>query len=294
MLGRTIPLALVWSCVATASMADAISDWNEKTVAFVTARQLPPPQAERVMAMVHAAMFDAVNSIERRYRPAIAQVPASEAASKDAAAAAAAASVLAGLYPEATELKDATATYLATVADGEAKSAGLRVGEAMAAQVLEARAKDGSHAVDAYRPKTKPGVYVPTALTVGSTWVDLKPFVLKSSSQFRPQPPLPLSGEQWANDYNEIKRLGSRTSTQRTAKQTGRSLLARARALNLLSGGAPSRSGQKTRSRRQRAFHGTRCARPERRVRGGLRRQISLRPVAPDHGHQEWRHRRQS
>ena len=112
MLGRTIPLSLVWSCVATASMADAISDWNEKTVAFVTARQLPPPQAERVMAMVHAAMFDAVNSIERCYRPAIAQVPASAAASKDAAAAAAAASVLAGLYPEAAELKDVTATYL--------------------------------------------------------------------------------------------------------------------------------------------------------------------------------------
>jgi hypothetical protein len=217
---RTIPLALVWSCVATASMADAISDWNEKTVAFVTARQLPPPQAERVMAMVHAAMFDAVNSIERRYRPAIAQVPASGAASKDAAAAAAAASVLAGLYPEATELKDATATYLVTVADGEAKSAGIHLGEAMAARVLEARAKDGSHVADAYRPKTKPGVYVPTALTVGSTWVDLKPFVLKSSSQFRPQTPIPLSGEQWANDYNEIKRLGSRTSTQRTAKQT--------------------------------------------------------------------------
>src|SRR5262245_48265932 len=155
MFRRTIPLALVWSCVATAAMsADAISDWNERTVAFVTTRRAPPPQAERVMAMVHVAMFDAVNSIERRYRPAIAQVPLPGAASKESAAVAAAGTVLAGLYPEAAELKDAMATYLAAMAGGEAKSAGIRLGEAVAARVLEARANDGSQSADAYRPKT--------------------------------------------------------------------------------------------------------------------------------------------
>ena len=67
MFNRAILWAIVWSCAATTCVsANAISDWNEKTVAFVTARQVPPPQAERVMAMVHVAMFDAVNSIERR------------------------------------------------------------------------------------------------------------------------------------------------------------------------------------------------------------------------------------
>src|SRR3954470_11089415 len=102
MFYRTIPLVIVWSCVATTSVsADVISDWNEKTVAFVTARQVPPPQAERVMAMVHVAMFDAVNSIERRYRPGLTQLPAPATASKEAAAAAAAGTVLIGLYPEA-------------------------------------------------------------------------------------------------------------------------------------------------------------------------------------------------
>jgi hypothetical protein len=220
MLKRTIPLALLWSCMATASMADAVSDWNEKTVDFVTNRQLPPPQAERVMAMVQVAMFDAVNSIEPRYRPAIAQVPAPKAASKEAAAAAAAASVLTGLYPGAAELKEITTTYLAALTDNEAKSAGVRTGEAIAMRVLDARAKDGSDAADAYRPKTKPGVYVPTALTVGTSWVELKPFALKSASQFRPQPPIAMTSQQWASDYNEIKQLGSRTSTQRTARQT--------------------------------------------------------------------------
>ncbi len=67
---RTIWLVMVWSCFATTPVfADVISAWNEKTVAFLTVRNVPPPQAERVMAMVHLAMFDAVNSIVNRYRP---------------------------------------------------------------------------------------------------------------------------------------------------------------------------------------------------------------------------------
>ena len=87
MFNRAILWAIVWSCAATTCVsANAISDWNEKTVAFVTARQVPPPQAERVMAMVHVAMFDAVNSIERRYRPGVTQLLSPATASKEAAA----------------------------------------------------------------------------------------------------------------------------------------------------------------------------------------------------------------
>jgi PAP2 superfamily len=221
MFNRAILWAVVWSCAATTSVsADAISDWNEKAVAFVTARQVPPPQAERVMAMVHLAMFDAVNSIERRYRPGVTQLPSPATASKEAAAAVAAGTVLIGLYPEAAELKGAMAAYLAAMPGGEAKSAGVRLGEAVAATVLQARAKDGSEAADAYRPKAKAGVYVPTALTVGSTWPNLKPFALTGASQFRPQPPIALDSEQWAADYNEIKSLGGRTSSKRSARQT--------------------------------------------------------------------------
>jgi len=218
---RTIWLVMVWSCFATTPVfADVISAWNEKTVAFLTVRNVPPPQAERVMAMVHLAMFDAVNSIVNRYRPGITQVSAPATASKDAAAAAAAGTVLVGLYPESARLKDAMAVYLAAMPDGDAKSAGIRLGETVAAQVLDARANDGSQAADAYRPKTKAGAYVPTALTVGSTWPELRPFVLTSGSQFRPQPPLPLRSTQWAADYNEIKLLGGRNSSKRSIRQT--------------------------------------------------------------------------
>src|SRR3954447_23772405 len=179
MFNRAILWTIVWSCTATTSVsADAISDWNEKAVALVTARQVPPPQAERMMAMVHVAMFDAVNSIERRYRPGLTQLPAPMTASTEAAAVGAAATVLPGLYPDATELKGTRAAYLAAMPAGEAKSAGVRLGEAVAAAVLQARAKDGSEAADAYRPKAKAGVYIPTAITVASTWPNLKPFVL--------------------------------------------------------------------------------------------------------------------
>jgi hypothetical protein len=98
--------------------------------------------------------------------------------------------------------------YLAAIADGEAKSEGIKIGDAVAARVLEARAGDGSDAPDAYRPKAKPGVYVPTPMTASSAWPKLKPFVMSSPSQFRPEPPISLASQQWATDYNEIKVFG--------------------------------------------------------------------------------------
>src|SRR5215510_151596 len=216
---RKVLVAVALITPAPSAFADVIADWNEKAIAFVTPR-MTPPAAQRVVAMVQVAMFDAVNSIERRYRPYLVQLPAPAAASKEAAAAAAAGSVLAGLNPQAqAELKAATTAYLSNVADGDAKSEGIRLGEVVAAKILEARAKDGADAADAYRPKTKPGVYVPTPTTVASMWPNVKPFAMTSPSQFRPGPPIALTSEQWANDYNEIRELGGRASSKRSAKQ---------------------------------------------------------------------------
>ena len=97
---RTLSLAVMLSCAAAAqASADAVGDWNQKAVTFGEARQMAPPQAERVMALVHLAMFDALNSIDRRYRPALVQLNSAVTASREAAAAAAAATVLAGLDP---------------------------------------------------------------------------------------------------------------------------------------------------------------------------------------------------
>src|SRR5712675_2060219 len=143
----------------TSAFANVITDWDDKAIVAVTPLAslggTSPYMAQRMMAMVHAAMFDAVNSIERRYRPYLVQLPADPATSKDAAAAAAAATVLATIDDKtAGEMKTALATYLAAIPDGAAKTQGIKLGEAVAAKVLTVRATDGSDAPDAYRPRT--------------------------------------------------------------------------------------------------------------------------------------------
>jgi Vanadium chloroperoxidase N-terminal domain/PAP2 superfamily len=212
-------VALIGS--APTAFGNVIGDWNEKVITFVTAKQMTPPAAERVMAMVHVAMFDAVNSIERRYRPYLTQLPAPPTTSQDAAAAAAASTVLGGLYPqEAAALKASMTIYLASIPDSAAKSEGIKLGETVAESILEARANDGSGAPDAYRPSTKPGLYVPTAIPIASMWPRVKPFAITSPGQFRPEPPVSLQSEQWAADYNELKAFGGKASTKRSARQT--------------------------------------------------------------------------
>jgi hypothetical protein len=220
-LRRVLPITIILAGLSSPVSADVIADWNEKAVAFVTKHRMLPPQAERVVASVHVAMFDAVNSIERRYRPYRLAVTTAKDTSKETAAAVAAGMVLAGLHPkDAEELNSLMGTYLATIPPGAAKSEGIKVGQEIAAKIIAERKVDGADAPDAYRPKTRPGVYVPTPITASSMWPNVKPFAMTSASQFRPQPPIPLNGEEWAADYNEIKALGGRTSTKRTARQT--------------------------------------------------------------------------
>src|SRR5262252_2763826 len=214
---------LLAACLLTpinTASANVVTDWDEKAVAFIQPRMVPPV-AYRAMAIQHIAMFDALNSIEPHYRPYYAQFPATQDTSKDAAAAAAAGAVLINLLPEiASEIQAALQSYLAAIPDSEAKSNGIKLGEAVAAKTLEARASDGSSAPDAYRPVTRPGLYIPTAVTVTPHWPDLTPFAMTSPSQFRPKPPIALESDQWAKDYNEIKELGEKNSSRRSARQT--------------------------------------------------------------------------
>ena len=233
-IARTMPRSLcaatigAWFAVVAAApaWANVITDWDEKAIAAVAPlASVPSPYtpyaAYRMMGLVHAAMFDAVNSIEPRYRPYLVRLPADRATSKEAAAAAAAATVLATIDAKtAGEMKVALASYLASIPDGVPKSEGVKLGEAVAARVLEARANDGSNAPDDYRPRTTPGVYVPTPIMRGPMWPRIKPFAMASPSQFRPGPPIALDSKEWAADFNEIKDHGGRDSTKRTAQQT--------------------------------------------------------------------------
>jgi PAP2 superfamily len=198
--------------------ADTITDWDTKATAVASSAAL----GEREVAIVDLAMFDAVNSIKRRYQPYLQQVPIAEPTSIDASAASAAATALALLHPQAAnDFKTALAEYLSHVsAPPAAIEAGIRLGETVAKRIVESRAADGATDIDPYRPKTKPGQYVPTAVMVCSTWATMRPFVLASPAQFRPGPPPALTSRQWAADYTEIKELGGKTSSKRSAQQT--------------------------------------------------------------------------
>jgi hypothetical protein len=198
--------------------ADTITDWDTRASAAAS----PAALGERETAIVDLAMFDAVNSIARRYRPYLVQIAPAQPASADAAAASAAATALALLHPQAAnDFKNALAENLKTLSASPAQiEAGTRLGETVARQIVESRAADGATGTDPYRPKTKAGQYVPTATMVCSTWSALRPFALESPSQFRPGPPVALQSREWATDYNEIKEIGAKTSSTRTAQQT--------------------------------------------------------------------------
>jgi hypothetical protein len=223
LVSRSLATALLGTLTVFAApspvRANVVTDWDERAVTIVT--PLGTYAAQRGIGMVHIAMFDAINSIERRFKPYLVQLPAPAGTSPDAAAAAAAATILAALdRTKANAMKAALASYLTLIPDGASKTDAVKLGEAVAAKVLEARANDGSDAPDAYRPRTSPGVYVPTALTFASMWPEVKPFAMVKASQFRPQPPISLESSDWATDYNEIKDYGGKTSARRSPQQT--------------------------------------------------------------------------
>ena len=104
--------------------------------------------------------------------------------------------------------------------DGRAKTDGIAVGEQAAAAVVASCADDGAMAPNTYRPHTTPGVYVPTMFPAVPHWGKRRPWVMTSGQQFRPGPPPALTSEAWKRDFDEIKAVGSKTSTTRTPEQT--------------------------------------------------------------------------
>src|SRR5689334_5697167 len=164
---KWIFLAILLTAPMTAAAGNVITDWDEKAASIVQPAAGPlPALAVRNIAIVHIAMFDAVNSIEPRFKPYKVRLPAPPDTSKEAAAAAAAGAVLVKLVPEAAaDVQSTLTTYLATLPDGEAKSKGIKLGEQVAAKILEARETDGGSIADAYRPRTRPGLYIPTPIT---------------------------------------------------------------------------------------------------------------------------------
>jgi hypothetical protein len=207
--------------LTSSARCDVIMDWNTKADAIGIEKQLPNVPNARGLAMLHIAMFEAVNAIDRRYAPYKLNLAAERTTSKEAAAASAAYDILVALYPDQKADLDATlAASLSGIAETEAKSKGIELGKKAAAGIIALRANDSSDKTENYRPYTTPGIYVPTTLPIESTSPALTPWVMGTGSQFRPGPPPALGSETWTRDLNEIREIGSRNSSKRTAEQT--------------------------------------------------------------------------
>ena len=218
---RSCVLVALAILVPSISIADVVIEWNQKANACVLEAKMYPFVGTRVMAIVHSSMFDAINSIEGQYTPYKFKVPAPTNSSPEAAGVAAAHATLVKLCPEQKASLDAAySASLAQVPDGAGKTAGIAVGEEVAAKVLAWRASDGGDAPNTYRPITTPSAYIVTTLPIGTQWGSGTPWVMKSGSQFRPASPPALSSATWTSDYNEAKEIGSKKSTQRTGAQT--------------------------------------------------------------------------
>jgi PAP2 superfamily len=229
--GRALAAVLVagWSTGfgAREVRADSVLDWNQIALEATAAAPFDPPRESRAMAMVHAAVFDAVNAIEEEFQPYAVAVEVEGPASAEAAAIAAAHGVLVGLYPDQrSTLDDARVRSLAGIPDGPAKAKGIRAGKAAASHILALRADDGAATAGTGGdvPPARPGVWTPTppallaALDPG--WGAVRPFVLHNGSQFRPRPPPALRSRLYARDFAEIVTIGSATSKTRTSAQT--------------------------------------------------------------------------
>ena len=208
------------ACVIDAK-ADVITDWNAKAGELVVESKLGTPPAVRAMAIVQTAVHEAVNAITGRYPSNGIQLAPAQGASVEAAVAAANRATLEKLIPaQQASIDSAYQAALGSIGDGASKSAGIAVGERAAAAVLASRADDSAIAPEKYRPHAAAGHYVPTAIPAVPQWPLRKPWLMASASQFRPGPPPALASGLWARDYNEVKALGGRNSTQRNAGQT--------------------------------------------------------------------------
>ncbi len=216
-------LAIFWLGLAQAAEADVVVDWNQIAVAGTSAG--PPVQA-RALAMVHAAIFDAVNSVELRYKPYAVDLRAPSGAAAEAAAAAAAHGILVRLDPTRQPAIDAAlAASLAKIPDSPGKSDGVALGREVAEKLFALRSDDGASAKGDYAfAAAGPGVYQPTlpmnSPPVLPQWRNVKPFLIVSATQFEMGGPPSPDSAAFARDFAEVKRLGGTASRERSNEET--------------------------------------------------------------------------
>src|SRR3954454_18417351 len=208
--------------------ANPVVDWNR----FLLGMQATPGDQPATvhptyeLAIMHAAIYDAVAAIDRRAQPYLTSVSAPAFASPEAAADTAAHETLVALYPNLrAPIDQQYASSLAAVATGPRRAQGVRVGQEVAQQILRLRADDGSGAAPIpFTPGTNPGDYqlTPPAFAPPqfTHWARVKPFMLRTAAQFRPPAPPALNSAKTAAALDEVRALGAAFGSTRTADQT--------------------------------------------------------------------------
>ena len=224
--------AVSLSLIAGSARADAVVDWNAIASQVIAAGGRPGPSTLLDFAVVHAAIFDAVQAIDGRYRPYHAVIPGASG-SLVAATAKAARDVLVQRFPaQAASINATYESYL--VSKGVASDdPGLAVGAAAAASIIALRANDGAFPTSqtpftgagdagAWRPTPSYLSGAPAGFSpMAAPWlVNVTPFAVKSTSQFRAKRPPELGSDEYARDFNEVKAMGAVNSTSRTQEQT--------------------------------------------------------------------------
>jgi len=229
-----IALALVALVLPTVARADAVTDWNliASNAIVVTAGQ-PPPVSALSFAMVQGAVYDAVNAIDRGYQPYLPEPPSNPTDSKEAAAATAAYRVLVGfgdlpgLFPaQQPTLQPIYDNYVAGLPDNPpgSRANGIAIGEATARTMLTNRQNDGRFGPPPVLYPPAPGIWRPTPPNFANDpapWVgNVRPFLVPNAEMLRTDGPNALTSDAYAEDFNEIKEVGSLNSTTRTPDQT--------------------------------------------------------------------------
>ena len=213
----------------SAQPVNAVIEWNRTLLAIVRTPGAQPAtiHSTRNFAILHAAIYDAVNNIEPKFSPYLVSLPnVPRSASEIAAADAAAHDVLVSLYPAFQASLDRELQQdLMQLPDNERKAQGVAVGQAIAAKLLAARSTDGANVTPPpYGPGTQPGDYQLTPPNFApadfTQWPQVTPFALERADEFRPGPPPALTSATYTEVFNEVKSLGFIDSTTRTAEQT--------------------------------------------------------------------------
>jgi hypothetical protein len=222
-----VPTSLPASAV---EVPDQVLAWNQHAYdELIVTKLQPPPVSVLNFALVHGAVYDAVNAIDGAYEPYLGAPAASPSYSEEAAAAAAAYRVLLYLVPDREpQLTGYYNDSLDLIPNGAAENGGVAVGEAAAAAMILERTGDGRNGTALFTEGTRKGEWRRVPLVTGGNsfrWVgQVDPFLIPSALQFGTAGPQRLGSDAYAREFAQVKRLGRATGSTRTADQTSQAL----------------------------------------------------------------------